>query len=362
MLVKYFKKPQKATKYNWQQDSSDEEQQEEEIPEYFVNDSKYLNDPDYGRKKLAFEMELYWNRDGQKAYLDDINNCKKHKYLEEYENQANHSTEQRANLFDCLKEYSKTEKLSQDNTWYCRKCKDHVQALKTIELQKTPPVLFINLKRFKSKSGSYFKDKLDDEVYFPLEDLDVSEFVINNLDGDGQPKESIKYELYAVSNHYGNLGFGHYTAYARNYITGKWYDFDDSSVDEVSPDKVISSAAYNLFYIRKDLVDNDDLTIQNTVDSEAFIAEMNSIRLKEEAEAKALEAQQEAEQPKPVPLNEQEESKQMQENDNYESAPSPPMTDEQIAMNNMEAGYAYVPQDGYDQLSDNDIDSVQSED
>lgn len=29
------------------------------------------------------------------------------------------------------------------------------------------------------------------------------------------------YELYAVSNHYGGLGGGHYTAYAKN--NGKWF-------------------------------------------------------------------------------------------------------------------------------------------
>ena len=36
------------------------------------------------------------------------------------------------------------------------------------------------------------------------------------------------YDLFAVSNHYGGLGGGHYTAYAKN--NGKWYDFNDSSV------------------------------------------------------------------------------------------------------------------------------------
>lgn len=44
------------------------------------------------------------------------------------------------------------------------------------------------------------------------------------------------------------MGFGHYTAYGKNAINGKWYDFDDSSVSQVSEDKVVSDAAYNLFY------------------------------------------------------------------------------------------------------------------
>ena len=32
---------------------------------------------------------------------------------------------------------------------------------------------------------------------------------------------STEYELYAISNHYGGLGGGHYTAYAKN--DGKWF-------------------------------------------------------------------------------------------------------------------------------------------
>jgi hypothetical protein len=61
------------------------------------------------------------------------------------------------------------------------------------------------------------------------------------------------YDLYAVSNHYGSLAFGHYTAYAKNCETGKWYDFNDSSVSELDGShEVVSPAAYVLFYIRKD--------------------------------------------------------------------------------------------------------------
>jgi ubiquitin C-terminal hydrolase len=50
------------------------------------------------------------------------------------------------------------------------------------------------------------------------------------LSKDLKNKNSVKYDLYAVSNHYGSLAFGHYTAFCKNYETGKWYDFNDSSV------------------------------------------------------------------------------------------------------------------------------------
>ena len=43
------------------------------------------------------------------------------------------------------------------------------------------------------------------------------------------------YDLYAVSNHFGSLNGGHYTAFARNPISNKWNDFDDSNVNKMSP-------------------------------------------------------------------------------------------------------------------------------
>lgn len=58
------------------------------------------------------------------------------------------------------------------------------------------------------------------------------------------------YELYAISNHYGGLGGGHYTAYAKN--NEKWYEFDDSRVSNSFKKDIVSSSAYILFYERKD--------------------------------------------------------------------------------------------------------------
>jgi ubiquitin carboxyl-terminal hydrolase 4/11/15 len=58
------------------------------------------------------------------------------------------------------------------------------------------------------------------------------------------------YDLYAVSNHYGGLGGGHYTAYAKH--GGSWFEFDDARVREVSPKNVVSPAAYILCYKRRE--------------------------------------------------------------------------------------------------------------
>ena len=50
--------------------------------------------------------------------------------------------------------------------------------------------------------------KLDTFVDFPLDGLDMSPFVMSQ----GKP---LIYDCFAVSNHFGNVGFGHYTAFAK---------------------------------------------------------------------------------------------------------------------------------------------------
>ena len=48
------------------------------------------------------------------------------------------------------------------------------------------------------------------------------------------------YDLLAVSNHYGNMGFGHYTATCLHNGTGTWHEFNDSHVAPlVSDDRIV---------------------------------------------------------------------------------------------------------------------------
>ena len=61
-------------------------------------------------------------------------------------------------------------------------------------------------------------------------------------------KRPIIYDLYGVVNHYGSMGGGHYTAYCKNFMNQRWFEFDDSRVSEVDPKSVITEHAYVLFY------------------------------------------------------------------------------------------------------------------
>jgi ubiquitin carboxyl-terminal hydrolase 4/11/15 len=53
-------------------------------------------------------------------------------------------------IYDCLELFRKKEKLEENNTWYCNKCKTHVQATKKMEIYKAPECLILVLKRFRT--------------------------------------------------------------------------------------------------------------------------------------------------------------------------------------------------------------------
>ena len=151
------------------------------------------------------------------------------------------------NIYDCLEHFRLTEKLEKNNEWYCKDCKKHQQAFKKLELFYTPKVLILHLKRFEyTAMGKYrtYAEKIDMNIDFPLDTLDMSPYII------GPDSSKAIYELYAVSQHYGSCGGGHYTAVCKN--DGKWYNFNDSSVSSSNESSVVSSAAYILFYRRKD--------------------------------------------------------------------------------------------------------------
>ncbi|GMF14639.1 unnamed protein product [Phytophthora lilii] len=157
-------------------------------------------------------------------------------------------------LDDCFRNFVKPETLDQANLWYCSKCKEHRQARKTMEMWRLPDVLVLSLKRFEYRN-EILRDKLDVYVDFPLEGLDMSPYCLEK----SSDKEHLSYDLFAVSNHYGSMGFGHYTAFAKSWNDGDgemypgWYSFDDSLVTPAMPSQVKSNAAYILFYKRKNL-------------------------------------------------------------------------------------------------------------
>jgi len=159
----------------------------------------------------------------------------------------------KSTIYECLDLFTKEEVLDVENAWYCANCKSHKQAKKKMEIYKTPKILILHLKRFKTSKinsiGTYYytsgSSKITNCVEFPLKELNLSNYIKSNSNGI--------YDLFAVSNHYGGLYGGHYTASCLNHMEEKWYEFNDSSSEEIEdPNKIVSEAAYVLFYKRRE--------------------------------------------------------------------------------------------------------------
>jgi ubiquitin carboxyl-terminal hydrolase 4/11/15 len=185
-------------------------------------------------KKLVFDFR--WKHDAESlgANLSEINKCSEHSGGKVEKPPTKRTS---IHINECLSMFSENEELEADNAWYCPTCKIHVQATKKMELYKLPKILIIHLKRFKSQG--YYREKLSTHIQFPESGLDLSPYVIG-------PEKSPIYDLYAISNHFGNLGGGHYTAYCYNSSRGEWMEFNDSNFAPVRD--VVNSSAYVLFY------------------------------------------------------------------------------------------------------------------
>ena len=132
--------------------------------------------------------------------------------------------------------YTATEILEGDNMVLNDKTKKKEKAEKNIKFWSLPEILLITLKRFDNNN---VKDQR--LVDFPLEDLDLTEYVV------GYDKDSYKYDLYGICNHSGGSSGGHYTAFVKN-ANNKWYHFNDTNCNEVGLGELKTPKAYCFFY------------------------------------------------------------------------------------------------------------------
>uniref|UniRef100_A0A8D2EPE5 Ubiquitin carboxyl-terminal hydrolase n=2 Tax=Theropithecus gelada TaxID=9565 RepID=A0A8D2EPE5_THEGE len=187
-------------------------------------------------------LAIDWDSETRSLYYDEQESEAYEKHVSMLQPQKKKKTT--VALRDCIELFTTMETLGEHDPWYCPNCKKHQQATKKFDLWSLPKILVVHLKRF--SYNRYWRDKLDTVVEFPIRGLNMSEFVCN------PSARPYVYDLIAVSNHYGAMGVGHYTAYAKNKLNGKWYYFDDSNVSLASEDQIVTKAAYVLFYQRRD--------------------------------------------------------------------------------------------------------------
>ena len=149
-------------------------------------------------------------------------------------------------LLDCLTVLTQQELLVGDNQVLCTKCQQPQDFIKKIKIFRPPRILVVHLKRFSLQNSTWTKNH--GAVSFPSK-LDLSEFMPRGIGDQPTPV----YDLFAVSNHHGDVKGGHYTALCNasfSQVLDHWVSFNDSSVSVSRTASLNSSSAYVLFYKR----------------------------------------------------------------------------------------------------------------
>ncbi|GMF30121.1 unnamed protein product [Phytophthora lilii] len=238
------------------------------------------------------------------------------------------------NLAHCMEMFTAKETIPEA---YCGHCKTLRPATKKMDLWRLPPLLVIHLKRFCFTQVS--RRKLHHLVDFPLKGLQFDDFVARKREARGRlsgleywlflggklrtepskdkpesppvsgsskqtrpgsPRrvsssvldapasataavrgdDGFLYDLYAVVNHVGALGGGHYFAYVLSDHDGKWKCFNDHQCKDIDEKEVVSSMAYILFYRRRDTA---QMTIEQLFPPQPLDATGNGSSTEEEA-------------------------------------------------------------------------------
>ncbi|XP_067203764.1 ubiquitin carboxyl-terminal hydrolase 8-like isoform X2 [Linepithema humile] len=215
--------------------------------------------------KMPFEMtnaEKEWDKamNSQRSIISDLffgqlrstitcSFCKQASTTYETFNSLTMSLSQsnRCTLNDCMDKFVTGQKVS---GWKCPKCQTPRDAMKKFDFVKLAPIVVIHLNRF-AESGGWL-EKRNTAVDFPFTGFNLKPYLVAETKKANMTNNirNYNYTLYAMSNHFGTMDGGHYTAFCKNATQNKWYKYDDQTVTEVSPSLVKSqnASAYLLFY------------------------------------------------------------------------------------------------------------------
>ena len=144
------------------------------------------------------------------------------------------------NIFDCFDYDEKVNYMTGQNQMFCNYCRSNCDSYMKTNLYTGPEVLILILNRGK---GIEF----DVKIYF-TEELNLSKYIENKESG-------YMYNLIGVITHLGESSMsGHFIAYCKDPLNGRWYKYNDAIVDEVNDFKkeVIDFAMPYLLFYQKD--------------------------------------------------------------------------------------------------------------
>ncbi|CAD5124245.1 DgyrCDS12542 [Dimorphilus gyrociliatus] len=161
----------------------------------------------------------------------------------EHESLSKRRKTEELTIHSCLRAFSNTEILDENNPWFCPNCDKNQCADKKISVWRFPDTLILHLKRFVFHDLS--STKLENKVIFPKDDLDLTDYQCGPVD------KPMQYDLVGCVCHTGGVNAGHYTAFAKHPITNSWFEYNDERVNYKEPQDDDYYNAYLLFYQRQ---------------------------------------------------------------------------------------------------------------
>jgi ubiquitin C-terminal hydrolase len=158
-------------------------------------------------------------------------------------------------IYQCLDNMIKNEQLDSNNKMKCEMCGLKNQASTKSLFWKTPKLLVLHIKRFSVNSFGIPIQKINNNVTYPIKDLDLSKY----FNPFSPYKTHSKYDLIGINLHQSlghdeNINCGHYTSIVKNKTNNNWYLYNDSNNLEMiyTKEKLQNPNTYLLFYYRHD--------------------------------------------------------------------------------------------------------------
>jgi ubiquitin C-terminal hydrolase len=146
-------------------------------------------------------------------------------------------------LSDCFDYYQKVELTDGENQMYCNYCNSNSPSYYSTTLYSSPQIFILILNRGR---GNIYNVKLNFS-----EIINIGNYVKMKMN------TNLIYHLYAIVTHIGPSSMsGHFIAFCKSPIDGKWYKFNDAIVDYVGDfNNNVSNfgTPYILFYERQTL-------------------------------------------------------------------------------------------------------------
>jgi ubiquitin C-terminal hydrolase len=158
-------------------------------------------------------------------------------------------------IYECLNHMVEEEQLDNDNKMNCEMCSLKNQGYTKSILWKSPKLLVLHIKRFLVNSYGVINQKLNNNIIYPINNLDIC----NYFDIASPYKNQSKYDLIGINLHQSfgdgrNINNGHYTSIVKNILNNNWYLYNDSNPLKMvyTKEQLQNQNAYLLFYYRHD--------------------------------------------------------------------------------------------------------------